>query len=64
MPEKRICLRCNQPFDSAGPTNRLCVLCNRANAGESIRAAHVPHASKDKQIETLNTRIRKSEYNE
>lgn len=29
--KQRVCLKCNQPFDSTGPGNRICRKCRRIN---------------------------------
>jgi len=29
--KKRTCLKCNRPFDSAGPGNRICRRCQQIN---------------------------------
>ena len=29
--KKRTCLKCNKPFDSTGPGNRICPPCRRMN---------------------------------
>ena len=29
--KKRTCLKCNRPFDSEGPSNRICPSCRKIN---------------------------------
>jgi hypothetical protein len=36
-PKKVRCLRCRQPFTSAGPHNRLCAACAAMNKKEPLR---------------------------
>lgn len=42
---ERNCLKCNKPFESEGPGNRLCTVCNLINAKtKDIRVATDPSA--------------------
>ena len=43
--KKRTCLKCNKPFDSKGPGNRICRPCQQINA----RLPYMTEAQMQKQ---------------
>jgi hypothetical protein len=46
MTDKRNCLRCNTPFTSSGPGNRICSECNRINQRSfPMKVLHDPYPS-------------------